>query len=91
MKKLIAAFLAAALATLGLSAAQNGNAAKKAKDTAQKKGETQMEQTSKKGKKILVAYFSRTGEQYSVGFITKGNTEIIAEIIAAKTGADLLK
>ena len=91
MKKLIAAFLAAALATLGLSAAQNGNAAKKAKDTAQKKGETQMEQTSKQGKKILVAYFSRTGEQYSVGFITKGNTEIIAEIIAAKTGADLFE
>jgi len=40
------------------------------------------------GKKVLVAYFSRTGEQYSVGTIKKGNTEIIAEMIAAKTGGD---
>lgn len=39
--------------------------------------------------KILVAYFSRTGENYGVGTITKGNTHIIAEIIAGQTGADL--
>ena len=42
----------------------------------------------KAGEKILVLYFSRTGEEYNVGKITKGNTEIIAEMIAAKTGAD---
>ena len=36
-------------------------------------------------KKVLVAYFSRTGEQYSVGNITEGNTAIIAKIIAEKT------
>src|SRR5574344_3150939 len=36
-----------------------------------------------------VVYFSQTGEQYSVGVITKGNTEIIAEMIATKTKADL--
>ena len=89
--KILSITIATALATLGLSAAQNGNAAKKSKDIAQKKGETKMEQTAKQGKKILVAYFSRTGEQYGVGFITKGNTEIIAEIIAAKTGADLFE
>ena len=41
--------------------------------------------------KILVAYFSHTGENYSVGVIEKGNTEIIAEIIAEKTGADLFE
>ncbi|MBO7605274.1 MAG: hypothetical protein J6S61_02245 [Elusimicrobiaceae bacterium] len=40
------------------------------------------------GKKVLVAYFSKNGEQYSVGTIKKGNTEIIAEMIAAKTGGD---
>jgi flavodoxin len=34
-------------------------------------------------------YFSQTGEQYGVGVITKGNTEIIAEMIAAQTKADL--
>ena len=38
--------------------------------------------------KILVVYFSRTGEEYNVGNITKGNTEIVAEMIAQKTGAD---
>ena len=41
--------------------------------------------------KTLIAYFSRTGEQYSVGNITKGNTAIVAEIIAEKTGGDLFE
>ncbi len=41
--------------------------------------------------KILVVYFSRTGEQYTVGVIDKGNTAIVAEIIAEKTGADLFE
>lgn len=36
----------------------------------------------------LVIYFSRTGEQYNVGVIDKGNTAIIAEMIAQETGAD---
>ena len=45
-------------------------------------------QTQKTNKKVLVAYFSRTGEQYSVGNISKGNTAIIGEMIASKTGAD---
>ena len=43
------------------------------------------------GAKVLVAYFSRTGENYGVGVIDKGNTEIIAEMIAAKTGGDLFR
>ena len=38
---------------------------------------------------ILVLYFSRTGEQYDVGVIEKGNTAIVAEIVAEATGADL--
>ena len=37
---------------------------------------------------LLVVYFSRTGEQYNVGVIDKGNTAIVAEIIAEETGAD---
>ena len=40
------------------------------------------------GSDILVVYFSRTGEQYNVGEIDKGNTAIIAEMIADETGAD---
>ena len=42
-------------------------------------------------KKVLVAYFSRVGEQYSVGNITEGNTAIIAKMIANKTGGDLFE
>ncbi len=44
--------------------------------------------TEVKGKKILVAYFSRTGENYAVGNIAKGNTHIVADMIAEMTGAD---
>ena len=42
-------------------------------------------------KKVLVVYFSRTGEQYSVGNITEGNTAIVAKMIAEKTNADLFE
>jgi flavodoxin len=40
---------------------------------------------------ILVIYFSRTGEQYTVGVIDKGNTAIVAEMIAEETGAELFE
>ena len=39
------------------------------------------------GKKLVV-YFSHTGENYNVGVIEKGNTHIIADMIADATGAD---
>lgn len=38
---------------------------------------------------ILVAVFSLADEQYEVGIIEKGNTQIVAEIIAEQTGADM--
>lgn len=41
--------------------------------------------------KALVAVFSRADENYSVGFIEKGNTRVIAEMIAELTGADLFE
>lgn len=44
------------------------------------------EQTS--GSNVLVVYFSRTGEQYKVGVIDKGNTAIVADMIIEATGAD---
>ena len=43
------------------------------------------------GSNILVLYFSRTGEQYTVGVIDKGNTAIVAEMIADRTGGDLFE
>lgn len=47
------------------------------------------DQSETPGRDILVVYFSRTGEQYTVGVIDKGNTAIVAEMIADQTGADL--
>lgn len=54
---------------------------------------TKMQETNnmKSGKKVLVAYFSRTGENYNVGNITKGNTHIVAEIIANATEGKLFE
>lgn len=40
------------------------------------------------GHKTLVAYFSRTGENYGVGVIEKGNTHIIADMVANQTEVD---
>ena len=37
----------------------------------------------------LIAFFSRADENYNVGYIEKGNTHIIAEIIASYTGGEL--
>ena len=44
-----------------------------------------------KDKKSLIIYFSRADENYSVGYINKGNTEVIAEYIRDITGGDLFK
>ena len=41
--------------------------------------------------KTLVAYFSHTGENYSVGYINKGNTAIVAEEINKIVKGDLFE
>lgn len=46
---------------------------------------------SSTGSHVLVVYFSHTGENYNVGVIEKGNTHIIADMIAEETGADLFE
>lgn len=38
---------------------------------------------------VLVAYFSRRGENWQVGYVEKGNTEIVADMIAEETNADI--
>ena len=42
------------------------------------------------GKKLVV-FFSHAGENYNVGNIEKGNTHIIADMIADATGADIFE
>ena len=52
------------------------------------------EETSKPKPKSIVIYFSRPGENYINGSIVnlkKGNTKVIAEMIAQKTGSDLFE
>lgn len=46
---------------------------------------------SYKDKKSLIIYFSRADENYAVGYIDKGNTEIIAEYVQELTNADMFK
>ena len=41
--------------------------------------------------KALIIYFSRADENYAVGYIDKGNTEIVAEFVHELTGADMFK
>lgn len=51
--------------------------------------ETETDETN--DTKILIAYFSREDENYGVGYIEKGNTQIIAEMIAEETGGTLFE
>ncbi len=44
-----------------------------------------------KDKKSLIIYFSRADENYSVGYIDKGNTEYVAEYVQEFTNADMFK
>ena len=40
------------------------------------------------GRRVLIAFFSRTGENFEVGFIEKGNTHVVADDIAEIVHAD---
>lgn len=42
-------------------------------------------------KKSLIIYFSRADENYAVGYIDKGNTEVLAEYIRDYIGCDMFK
>lgn len=41
--------------------------------------------------KTLIIYFSRADENYSVGYVEKGNTEYIVDFVKELTGADTFK
>ena len=41
--------------------------------------------------KVLVAYFSRPGENYNVGTVSEGNTAKLAKEIASQTGGDIFE
>ncbi len=88
MKKILS-FALTALLLFSLAACSSGQ-----KNPAQDSGETNSQQqieSAAADNGILVAYFSRTGENYNVGNIEKGNTSVVADIITEKTGADLFE
>ena len=95
MKKGFALLLAAVLMLTGCGSSSASTdtpvPAETAKETVK---ETQTEAAgteTESSSDTLVIYFSRTGEQYVVGVIDKGNTAIVAEMIADQTGADLFE
>lgn len=64
----------------------------KADNTATDKDEKAVQaKNDKSNTKSIVVYYSRTGENYSVGNITVGNTAKVAAEIAKQTGADLFE
>ncbi|MDE6497546.1 MAG: flavodoxin [Muribaculaceae bacterium] len=77
-------FVKSLLMCLCLLPGLNSCAAETSKNDKNKNSNTEMTTDGKK----LVVFFSHTGENYSVGYIEKGNTHIIADMIADATGAD---
>lgn len=73
-----------------LTACGGGNAQTGANTSAQK--ETQTTASARSDQRVLVVYFSRADENTGgVGYIEKGNTKILAEMIAERTRGDLFE
>lgn len=73
-----------------LTACGGGNAQTGADTSAQK--ETQTTASARSGQRVLVVYFSRADENTGgVGYIEKGNTKILAEMIAERTHGDIFE
>ena len=73
-----------------LTACGGGNAQTGANTSAQK--ETQTTASARSDQRVLVVYFSRADENTGgVGYIEKGNTKILAEMIAERTHGDLFE
>lgn len=88
MRKTISMVVLFVASALSVVSCANNNAT--AKNETQNNKESNMS-TSISGKKVLVAFFSHTGENYSVGNISEGNTHIIAKMIAEATGGSLFE
>ena len=73
-----------------LTACGGGNAQTGADTSAPK--ETQTTASARSDQRVLVVYFSRADENTGgVGYIEKGNTKILAEMIAERTHGDLFE
>ncbi len=62
-----------------------------AEESSSEASSAETEESASAASKTLVVFFSRTGEQYTVGVIDHGNTAIVAEMISEETGAELFE
>ena len=85
LRRLLAILITCVLAG-SLAACGNAGSSTEKETSADNSGDRDSE-----GSHILVVYFSRTGEQYTVGVIDHGNTAIVAEMIADETGAGMTR
>ena len=90
MKKIFAFILSLSMMFLitACGSTEKSSAEQKTVAATEKSTSRVTNQDAKTSKKILVAYFSRAGENYKVGYIEKGNTAIMAGMIAEAVGAD---
>lgn len=82
IKKLISTALIDLCSLLGMTSCASNDRQDKTNDH-----EIEPTDMNTEGKKLVV-FFSHTGENYNVGYIEKGNTRIIADMIADATDAD---
>ena len=85
---LMALLLIVSLCACGCSSDRMAKEEGQSSETAEAEQGNDTDTTAAAGGDTLVVYFSRTGEQYEVGVIEKGNTAIVADMIIEKTGAD---
>ena len=88
MKKIISILLVFTLAFAFAACSANTEKSTTQPDTTQTDVTENESKPVSTDSKSIVIYFSRAGEQYGVGTIEKGNTAIIAEMIAEKTNSD---
>ena len=89
MKKILAVLLAALL-LLTLGCGSTNTAADDAEDESSSLDLSQplKSPASFENKRVLVAFFSRAGENHEGGYVEKGNTALLAEQLAALIHAD---
>ena len=89
MKKFLSLSLAIMLMIFFAACGNSSSTAEENKTSAQ--STTPAENKKDSAKKSLVVFFSRTGDNYEVGVIEKGNTHIVADFIAEAVGADIFE
>ena len=76
---------------VSFSTVKNNNGSESNMNSINNKSKTDNTTNNTLNSRILVAYFSRADENYSVENIEKGNTEIVAEMFQSELDSDIYK